>query len=385
MTDTATSLVAENPIFAISERVTSLRAAGVDVISLAVGEPEVPTADIVLEAAVAAVRDRATHHYGTSTGIVGLREEVASRHPGIDPSQVQVAVGTKHALHLALAAVAGPGDDVLVVQPSWPGHLASVTSVGAATKPVPVGRDGLVDVAALCGARTPCTRAVVLANPSNPTGAVHPPARVREIARWCLDHDAWLVSDEVYGGLVFDGDHASALETVPDTSRLLVVDGVSKVHAMTGWRVGWLIGTPEVVASARQEVSATITHVPLVTQYAALAALRDPETPVRAVADYRVARDLLVDRLRSIPGVLCPPPAGGMFAFPDVSGLLATGRWRDTTELAAWLLDHALVAVVPGAVFGADEHLRISFAIGFERLAAAADRVVRALTTTEEP
>jgi aspartate aminotransferase len=375
-------LAAENPIFAIGDRAAALRAAGVDVITLAAGEPEQPTADsVVVEAAAAALRDPRTHHYGSAGGLAELREEIAGRHATgpVDAARVQVAVGTKHAVHLALAAVAGPGDVVLVAQPSWPGHVAGIASVGARATPVPAGPDGLIEVEGLERACTPEVRAVVLANPSNPSGAVHPPERVRAIARWCLDRDVWFISDEVYGGLVYDGIAVSALETVPDVSRLIVVDGVSKVHAMTGWRVGWLIGPDAIVATARKQVSATITHVPLVTQHAALAALRDPITARDAAEQYRQARDLLVDGLQSVPGVSCPRPAGGMFAFPDVSELLGNGRWRGTAELAGWLLEEAHVAVVPGGVFGAENHLRISFAVGRDRLAEATSRLVRAL------
>lgn len=379
-TTTAPPLVSENPIFAISDRAAALRAAGVDVITLAAGEPEAPTGAAIVAAAEAAVRDPRTHHYGSAPGLAELREEAATRYRvrAVDAASVQVTVGTKHALHLALRVVTVPGDDVLVVRPSWPGHVASAASVGANAVDVPAGDNGLVDPAALEQARTPRTRALVLANPSNPSGAVHPPNRLAEIARWCIDHDIWLISDEVYGGLVFDGDHAPALEVVEDTVRLITVDGVSKVYAMTGWRVGWLIGPDAAVRSARAQIASTITHVPLVTQHAALAALRDLDTPRQAAKDHRRGRDILVDRLTAVPGVVCPHPAGGMFAFPNVGGLLGD-RWPTSVELASWLLEEAHVAVVPGTVFRAPDHLRISFAVDHDRLAEAADRLADAL------
>ena len=379
----------ENPIFAIADRAAALRAAGVDVITLAAGEPESATSDAVLRAAVAAVQDPATHHYGQAAGLAELRAEVASRYPAglVAPGDVQVAVGTKHALHLVLAALTTPGDDVVVLQPSWPGHEASAASVGAGVVRVPAGADGLVTIDTLQAALTPRTRALLLANPSNPSGAVHPPALMRQIARWCFDHDVWLVSDEVYGGLVYDGGYRPTLEAIAhqDRSRLVTVDGVSKVHAMTGWRVGWLVGPDKVVTAARGQVSRTITHVPLVTQHAALAALRDGATARTAVQQHRRNRDLLVDALRAVPGVTCPRPGGGMFAFPDVSGLLRTGPWQTAADLAAWLMEQAHVAVVPGSVFGAPDHLRISFAIGQQRLQEAADRLVGALTGIPAP
>jgi aspartate aminotransferase len=246
----------------------------------------------------------------------------------------------KHALHLALAALTTPGDDVLVLQPSWPGHEASAASVGAGVVRVPAGAEGLVTVDALQAALTPRTRALLLANPSNPSGAVHPPALMRQITRWCFDHDVWLVSDEVYGGLVYDGGYRPALETVAqqDRSRLVTVDGVSKVHAMTGWRVGWLVGPEEVVMAARGQVSRTITHVPVVTQYAALAALRDGVTARTAVQQHRRNRDLLVDALRAVPGVTCRDPAAGCSPSPtsaDSSGP-GPGRRRRTWRPGCW-------------------------------------------------
>ncbi len=238
--------------------------------------------------------------------------------------------------------------------------------------------DGLTSVAALEAARTPRTRAVVIANPSNPSGVLHPAELVADIAAWCISNDVWLVADEVYGGLLFDTEPFTATSVVADPSRLVVVDGVSKVHAMTGWRVGWLLGPTDVVATARAQVSATITHVPALTQHAALAALTAP-TDQHAVTGYRTSRDLLVAKLSQVPGVECPAPAGGMFALPDVSKLLGD-QHRTAADLAAWLLDEAHVAVVPGEVFGAEGRLRISFALDQTRLTEAADRLAAALT-----
>jgi len=370
----------DNPIFRIADRAAALRASGVDVITLAAGEPEAPTAAHVVEAAVAAARDPRTHRYGPAAGLPRLREQVASQHPGhVTEDHVQVSVGTKHALHLALGAVGGPGDEVLVLRPSWPGHVGAVESVAATVVEVPVDQDGLASVAALDGARTARTRAVVIANPSNPSGVLHPAPLLADIADWCLAHDVWLVSDEVYGGLVYDTPPFSATSVVTDPARLIIVDGVSKGHAMTGWRVGWLIGPAAVVAAARSQVSATITHVPAITQHAALAALTAP-VDVDAVASYRASRDLLVRRLQEVPGVECRTPAGGMFAFPDVTELLLPGHMDSTAELASWLLDQAHVAVVPGEVFGADGRLRISFALDHDRLSVAVDRLTTALT-----
>jgi aspartate aminotransferase len=368
-----------NPIFRIADRAAAPRASGVDVITLAAGEPGAPTAAHIVDAAVTAAREPRTHHCGPAAGLADLPEQVAAQHPvHVTADQVQIRVGTKHALHLALGALAGPGDEVFVLRPRWPGHVGAVESVGASVVEAPVDRNGLASVNALEAVRTARTRAVVFANPSNPSGVLHPARLLADIAAWCVDRDVWLVSDEVYGGLVFHTDPSSATDIVTDPARLVVVDGVSKVHAMTGWRVGWLLGPAAVVAAARAQVSATITHIPSITQHAALAPLTasaDAET----VARYRASRDLLVGKLSQVSGVECPTPAGGMFAFPDISKLLGAEH-PAAAELAAWLLDEAHVGVVLGEVLGDDRRLRISSAPGQMRLAAAADRLVPAFT-----
>ncbi|MCH1865301.1 aminotransferase class I/II-fold pyridoxal phosphate-dependent enzyme [Nocardioides sp. CFH 31398] len=372
----------DNPIFQIADRAAALRATGVDVITLAAGEPDLPTATHIVDAAVDAARDPRNHRYGPAGGLPALRSRIADDgHPDhITADNVQVTVGTKHALHLALNALTSPRDDVLVLRPSWPGHLGAVDSVGATAVQVDVDQDGLASTTALEAARTPRTRAVVIANPSNPSGVLHERGLLADLAAWCVDHDIWLISDEVYGGLTFDTHRFSASNVVTDPSRLIVVDGVSKVHAMTGWRVGWLIGPTHVVANARRQVSATITHVSTIPQHAALAALSTP-TAVHAttIEGYRTARDLLVGRLNTIPGVECPTPAGGMFAFPDIRELL-DDRHPSSASLASRLLEDAHVAVVPSEVFNAEGRLRISFAVAHERLSHAAERLVRALT-----
>jgi aspartate aminotransferase len=239
----------------------------------------------------------------------------------------------------------------------------------------------LVDTAALEAARTPRTRAVIVANPANPTGAVHGPERLADIAAWCLHHDIWLICDEIYDAFVYDGVAVPALAAAPQAaSRVIVVNGVSKVHAMTGWRVGWLFGPRDVVTCAREQVGRTITHVPQLTQMAALAALGDDATPARAVNNYRRNRDSLQHHLNRIPGIVCPPPKGGMFAFPNVADLLNRGPWNDANDLADWLLTETHVAVVAGPAFGSEHHLRLNFTINPDRLDQAAHRLVSALT-----
>ncbi|MEW2259640.1 aminotransferase class I/II-fold pyridoxal phosphate-dependent enzyme [Streptomyces sp. NPDC047869] len=190
---------------------------------------------------------------------------------------------------------------------------------------------------------------MILSSPGNPTGAVHPEYRLRQIADWAERNDVWIISDDIYRAFDYTDTYRSVLAAAPQLrARTVVVGGVSKEHAMTGWRVGWLAAPPKIIASARRHVSRTITHVPTVNQRAALAALGDSATPVEAARDYRRRRALLVEALNGIDGIECQLPDGGMFAFPDVSGLLRDRGWNSSADLAAWLLDTAHLAVVPG-------------------------------------
>ncbi len=310
-----TPALSTNPIFAMAERAEALRASGVDVITLAAGEPEAATAEHVVAAAVAAARTASTHHYGTAAGHPALRALIAAKasdthHIDINTNDVQVTVGTKHALHLALRAVTRPGDEVLTVRPGWPGHREGIESVDARAVMVDTDHRFLIDTAALEAARTKHTRALILANPANPTGAVHAPDRLAGIAAWCLDNGVWLICDEIYDAFVYDATAVPALVVAPQAARrIIVVNGVSKAHAMTGWRVGWLFGPNEVVKGAREQLGRTITHVSQLTQIAALAALGDDATPSRAVDTYRRNRDMLVHHLNGIPGIGCRCPA----------------------------------------------------------------------------
>ncbi|MFJ3804657.1 aminotransferase class I/II-fold pyridoxal phosphate-dependent enzyme [Streptomyces sp. NPDC090088] len=378
----------DNPIFAVAARAQALRAQGVDVITLAAGEPQAATSAMVVEAAVGAVRDPATHHYGTAQGDPALRALVAAA--VTDGTQlpwsaddVQVALGAKHALFLATQALIDAGDEVLVAAPGWPGHAEVVTAAGGVAVPVPTDDQFRISAEALDNRRTPRTRAVIFSSPGNPTGAVHPEPRLRQIADWAQRHRVWVISDDIYQAFDYTGTYRSILRAAPQLrARTIVVGGVSKEHAMTGWRVGWLAAPPEIIASARLHVSRTITHVPTVNQRAALAALGDTGTPVEAARDYRRRRALLVEALNGIAGIDCPLPDGGMFAFPDVTGLLRDRGWAGSTELAAWLLDIAHLAVVPGEAFNAPGRIRVCFAVDDETLSTAIGRLQTALGPT---
>lgn len=378
----------DNPIFAVAAKAEALRAQGADVITLAAGEPQAATRAVVVQAAVDAVRDPATHHYGTAQGDPALRALVATTVAGDSgltwsADDVQIALGAKHALFLATQALIDAGDEVLVAAPGWPGHADVVTAAGGVAVPVATDEAFRLSAEALNNCRGPRTRTVILCSPGNPTGAVHPEARLREIADWVQQHGLWVISDDIYRAFDYTGTYQSILQVAPQLrGRTVVVGGVSKEHAMTGWRVGWLAAPPEVIASARRHVSRTITHVPTVNQRAALAALGDAGTPVEAARDYRRRRALLVEALNAIDGIDCPLPDGGMFAFPDVSALLRDRGWTSSADLAAWLLDTVHLAVVPGEAFNAPGRNCVCFAVDDDTLITATERLWTAFGLT---
>jgi aspartate aminotransferase len=375
----------DNPIFAVAARADELRAQGVDVVTLAAGEPQSATSPRVVAAAIDAINDPATHHYGTAQGEASLRNlvaAVATTDTGLPwtGADVQIALGAKHALFLALQAVVDPGDEVLVAAPGWPGHAEVVIAAGGVPIPVPTDERFRLTADTLEQHRTARTVAVLLSSPGNPTGAVHSDVQLRDIAAWAVEHDVWVISDDIYRKFDFTGTYRSILRLAPALSDwAVVVGGVSKEHAMTGWRVGWLLAPEEIIASARKHVSRTITHVPLINQRAALAALHDVDTPAAAAHNYRRRRDFLVETLNTIDGIDCPLPDGGLFAFPSVAGLLSEDGWRTSSELAGWLLDTAHVAVVPGEAFNAPGRLRLCFAVDDHTLHTAVTRLKAAL------
>lgn len=357
-----------NPILAIAERARELRAAGVDVISLAAGEPDTPTADHIVQAAIRAANQPRYHRYGTAAGLPELRRAITERLPG-EADDVLVTLGAKHALFLALHAILD-GGSALVPTPGWPGHRAAVHAAGGHTSDVLTDASFRVTVEALDAAWTPDIRALIIANPGNPTGAAYDRSQWEAIAAWVKQRDVWLITDDVYGAFVYDRDHVHALHVAPELrDRCIVVDSVSKAYSMTGWRVGWLAGPQPIVDAATRMVSGTITQVPAIPQLAAYDALTHGGPGLRAArAAYHDRRDRAHCTLSAIDGVECPLPDGGMFVFPSVP---------DSAGLAARLLDEAHVAVVPGEAFDAPGRLRICFAV--DRLDDALNRLTHAL------
>ena len=376
---------------AVDAQAKALRASGQPVIGFGAGEPDFPTPAHVVEAAVAACRDPAMHKYTPSAGLPALRAAVCAvtaRDSGlaISPDQVLVTNGAKHAVFMALMTLLDHGDEVLVPAPYWTTYPEVVRVVGGVpvTVETSAGQNHRATVEDLEGARTARTRALIFNSPCNPTGAVYPTDEVAAIGRWAAEHDVWVITDEIYGHLVFgDAVQVSMPAVVPELQdRCVVVNGVSKTYAMTGWRIGWLAGPTDVVAAAGTLQSQVTSNISNVAQAAALAALTGDLSAAREMRTaFDRRRTAMAAQLNAIDGVSCVLPDGAFYCFPDVTGLLGqrhAGRAaRTTSELAGHLLDEALVAVVPGEAFGAPGHLRLSCALADEDLHEGLARLAR--------
>ena len=375
---------------AITAKAQELRAAGESVIGFGAGEPDFPTPDYIVDAAAAACRNPKNHKYSPAGGLAELKEAIAAktaRDSGLEasPSQVLVSNGGKQAVFNAVSAVIDPGDEVLLPAPYWLTYPEPVALSGGVTVPVPAGASQgyRVTVEQLEAARTPRTKALIFTSPSNPTGAVYPEAEIAAIGRWAAEHGVWVIADEIYEHLVYgDDQHHSLPVLVPEIrDRCIVVNGVAKTYAMTGWRVGWMIGPPDVVKAALALQSHTTANVCNVAQAAALAAVSGP---LDAVAEMRGhfdrRRRRMHEMLSGIDGVVCPEPQGAFYAFPDMAGVLGRDLGGDapatTLELARILLEQAKVAVVPGEVFGAPGGIRLSFALADDDLVEGVGRIV---------
>ena len=385
--------ISESATLAVDAKAKALKAAGRDVIGFGAGEPDFPTPDAIVEAAVAACRDPRMHHYTPAGGLPELKEAIAAKTARdssyvVTPGQVLVTNGGKQAVYEAFATLLDPGDEVLLPAPYWTTYPESIRLAGGL--PVDVATDEtsgyLATVDQLEAARTSRTKVLLFCSPSNPTGAVYPTEQVEAIGRWALENDIWVLTDEIYEHLVYDGAVASSMPVVvPElANRCVVVNGVAKTYAMTGWRVGWLIGPDDIVKAATNLQSHATSNVSNVAQAAALAAVRGD---LSAAAEMREAFDrrrrTMVRMLADIPGVTCPEPLGAFYCFPSVKGALGKairGRTPQTSaELAELVLDEAEVAVVPGEAFGAPGYFRLSYALGDDDLVEGVTRLQKLL------
>ena len=377
--------VAPSATLAVDSKAKAMKAAGVDVIGFGAGEPNFPTLDYVVEAAAEACRDPRNHRYTPTPGLPELREAIARkmlRDSGyeVTPEQVVVTNGGKQAVYEAFQILLNDGDEVIIPTPYWTSYPEAVKLAGGVPVEVFAGADRSFepDIDAIEAARTERTRAIIVTSPSNPTGAVWSRETIEAIGRWAVEHHVWVVSDEIYEHLNYDGARTAYIgQVVPEVrDQLLVLNGVAKTYAMTGWRVGWLVA-PEPVAKAAAKLQGHMTsNVANVSQRAAIAAVGGDLDAVYAMREaFDVRRKAIVAALNAIDGVHCPTPTGAFYAFADVSGLLnrplgVNGSVATSSaELAAMLLDEAHVAAVPGEAFGAPGYLRFSYALADDQLA----------------
>jgi aspartate aminotransferase len=369
--------ITESATLAVDGKAKALKAAGRPVIGFGAGEPDFPTPGYIVEAAAQACRDPRNHRYTPTAGLPELREAIAVKtlrdsQLSVDAAQVLVTNGGKHAVYEAFATLLDPGDEVVLPAPYWTTYPEVIKLAGGVPVEVPTGESHgyLATVDQLDAVVTDRTKILLFCSPSNPTGAVYPPEQIAEIGRWAATRGLWVVTDEIYEHLVYgDARFASIPVEVPElVDRCVVLNGVAKTYAMTGWRVGWMIGPVDVIKAATNLQSHATSNVSNVAQRAALAAVSGD---LSAAAEMRGAFDrrrrMIVSMLNEIPGVTCPEPLGAFYAYPSVKALLGreiNGRAATSSaELAEIILDEAEVAVVPGEAFGTPGYVRLSYAL----------------------
>ena len=385
--------VAESATLAIDAKAKALKAAGENVIGFGAGEPDFPTPEHIVEAAVAACRDPKNHKYTPTPGLPELRQAVADktkRDSGyeVSASQVLITNGGKQAVYNTFAALLDPGDEVLVPAPYWTTYPEAIQLAGGV--PVPIDTDEetgfRVTLDQLESARTDRTKVLLFVSPSNPTGAVYPREQIEAIGRWAVDRGLWVVTDEIYEHLVYGGREFHSMPVVvPELAdTCVVVNGVAKTYAMTGWRVGWMIGPADVIAAASNLQSHATSNVSNVAQRAALAAVTGDLSAVemmRSAFDRR--RQTIWGLLNDIGGITCVEPEGAFYAYPSCKGVLGKqlrGRSIATTlDLAEVILDEARVAIVPGEAFGSPGYARLSYALGDDDLVEGVTRMAKLL------
>jgi len=381
--------IAESATLAVDARAKALKAAGEPVIGFGAGEPDFATPDHIVEAAVAACRDPKNHRYSPAGGLPELKEAIVAktrRDSGYEvlAGQVLVTNGGKHAVYNTFEALLNPGDEVLLPAPYWTTYPEPIALAGGISVVLPTDETTgfRVSVDQLEAARTPATKALVFVSPSNPTGSVYPEAEVRAIGEWAVEHGIWVVTDEIYEHLTYDEHRFHSMPAlVPELAdTCVVVNGVAKTYAMTGWRVGWMIAPADVIKAATNLQSHSTSNVANVSQRAALAAVAGDLDAVAMMRDAFDRRRRTIHRLlNEIPGVSCLEPQGAFYAFPSFKGVLgrdiAGRRPTTTTELAEIILDEVKVAIVPGEAFDAPGYARLSFALGDDDLAEGIGRI----------
>ena len=386
--------IAESATLAVDGKAKALKAAGRPVIGFGAGEPDFPTPDYIVEAAAAATKVVANHRYTPAAGLPELRQAIVDKtkrdsglHITVD--QVLVTNGGKQAVYQAFATILDPGDEVILPSPFWTTYPEAIKLAGG--KSVEVFADEtqnyLVTVEQLEAARTGNTKALLFCSPSNPTGSVYTPEQVKAIGEWALKNKIWIIADEIYEHLLYDGATAPSLPVViPELAdTTIIVNGVAKTYAMTGWRVGWMIGPKDVIKAAANLQSHLTSNVANVSQRAAIAALTGNLDAVHEMGvAFNRRRKLIVDLLNEVPGFQCPTPQGAFYVYPSVKGALGKsirGKVANTSaELATIILDEVEVAAVPGEAFGPSGYLRFSYATSDEDIVEGIGRIKKLLS-----
>jgi len=386
--------IAESATLAVDGKAKALKAAGRPVIGFGAGEPDFPTPDYIVNAAIEAAKLPANHRYTPTPGLPELRDAIVKKtkrdsNYEITAEQVLVTNGGKQSVYQSFASVLDPGDEVLLPSPYWTTYPECIKLAGGT--PVEVFADEsqnyLVSVAQLEKALTPKTKVLLFCSPSNPTGSVYSPAQVKEIGQWAYQKGLWVITDEIYEHLLYDGAVAPSIcVAVPELAdRTIIINGVAKTYAMTGWRVGWMIGPKDLIKASTNLQSHLSSNVSNVSQRAAIAALTGDLSAVHKMGEaFDRRRKLIVKLLNEIPGVSCPTPTGAFYVYPSVKNVLGKeirGK-RPTTsaELATLILDEVEVAAVPGEAFGPSGYLRFSYALGDEDIVEGIGRVKKLLS-----
>jgi aspartate/methionine/tyrosine aminotransferase len=386
--------IAESATLAVDGKAKALKAAGRPVIGFGAGEPDFPTPDYIVEAAAAAAKVVANHRYTPTPGLPELREAIVAKtkrdsNYDITVDQVLVTNGGKQAVYQAFASIVDPGDEVLLPSPFWTTYPEAIKLAGG--KSVEVFADEsqnyLVTVEQLEAARTPKTKVLLFCSPSNPTGSVYTPEQAKAIGEWALKNNIWVICDEIYEHLLYDGATAPSLPVlVPGLAdTCIILNGVAKTYAMTGWRVGWMVGPKDVIKAATNLQSHLTSNVANVSQRAAIAALTGNLDAVHKMGEaFNRRRKLIVGLLNEIPGFECPTPQGAFYVYPSVKGVLGKtirGKVANTSaELATIILDEVEVAAVPGEAFGPSGYLRFSYATSDEDIVEGIGRIKKLLT-----
>jgi aspartate/methionine/tyrosine aminotransferase len=386
--------IAESATLAVDAKAKALKAAGRPVIGFGAGEPDFPTPDYIVEAAAASTKVVANHRYTPAAGLPELREAIVAKtkrdsNYEVTVDQVLVTNGGKQSVYQAFAAIVDPGDEVLLPSPYWTTYPECVKLAGGVSVEVFADetQNYLVSVEQLEAARTPKTKVLLFCSPSNPTGSVYSVEQVKAIGEWAVKHGIWVITDEIYEHLLYDGAKAPSLPVlVPALAdTCIIINGVAKTYAMTGWRVGWMIGPKDVIKAATNLQSHLTSNVANVSQRAAIAALNGNLDAVHKMGEaFDRRRKLIVGLLNEIPGFKCPTPTGAFYVYPSVKGVLGTtirGKTPKTSaELATLILEEAEVAAVPGEAFGPSGYLRFSYATSDEDIIEGIGRIKKLIT-----